>query len=97
MNKRKEALRGLFLVYSGCMSNGAAHITKEELDKRLFRVDSLDQAQRQKVKAVLHKLHDRSGGLLYPESTHRALLTLKNANAISDIDLDGIQEALFGE
>lgn len=70
--------------------------TKEQVDKMMFRISSLDHAQREAMKEHLHQLLTRGGGILYEESTHLALMKMQNAGQISEIDRKGVEDALFG-
>jgi hypothetical protein len=71
-------------------------ITKEELDKLTFGIESLDQTQRELVRHELKQMRDRTGGILYEESVRKELSRMKNEGEISDVDVRNIVEALFG-
>jgi hypothetical protein len=76
--------------------NDPRKFTKEQVDKMIFKISSLDQHQREVMRDHLHKLLDHGGGTLYDESTHLALMKMQNAGKISEIDRQNVEDALFG-
>lgn len=69
--------------------------TKEQVDKMMFKISSLDQHQREAMREHLHQLLAHGGGILYKESTHLALLKMQHAGQISEIDRQNVEDALF--
>lgn len=69
--------------------------TKEQVDKMMFKISSLDHKQREAMKGELHRLLAHGGGSLYPESCHLALLKMQHAGDISEIDRQNVENALF--
>lgn len=78
------------------MSETSRRFSKEEIDKLTFRVSTLDQKQRELVRAHLHRLHDRKGGMFYKESFHHDMVELLESNQISQTDFHGLETAFFG-
>ena len=74
----------------------AKKFTKEQADKMLFHVSSLDQTQRDTMKEHLHRLLDHGGGTLYKQSFHLELLKMQHAGELSEIDVHSVEKALFG-
>jgi hypothetical protein len=71
-------------------------LTKEELDKLTFGIESLDRTQRELVRHELKQMMGRTGGVLYQESVHKKLLRMQHAGEISEIDRSNIEAAIFG-
>ena len=78
------------------MSDGSRKFTNKQIEELTFGIESLDQAQRQRVRDHLHRLLAKTGGTLYRQSTHLELMKMRHENVISEIDLHNIDEALFG-
>ncbi len=78
------------------MSDTSRRFSKEQIDKLTFRVSTLDQKQREVVRAHLRKLHDRNGGMFYKQSFHHDMVELLESNQISQTDFHALENAFFG-
>jgi hypothetical protein len=72
-------------------------LTHEEVDKITYHISSLSQEERQLVRQHIYDILARTGGIIYRESFHQELEKLRHGDAISDIDLHGIEHAFLEE
>lgn len=71
-------------------------LSREEIKKLVFKIDSLNQEQRSLIVAVLERLAHSSDGHISPEELHKELLHLRAEYKISDIDEKAVTTAVFG-
>lgn len=71
-------------------------LTHEQIKKLTFDISSLSQVQRELIRHVLMQLHDQTGGTIWHDKLHKELIRMKNEGEISDIDLRGVEDAVWG-
>ncbi len=70
-------------------------LTREQIKKLVYGIESLNQDQRALVKETLERLTHSSDGHISPIELEKELRTLRAAFKISEIDAKAITRAVF--